>query len=141
MGMGALNRLGILPICGDECIAGGNEILSLGQAGIIGGVNLKLIKAEGVTPLLRAAALCSQIGLSVTLAGKVAGSSISAAATLIAACASPVLDWGVNLTHVYLAEDLVRDPLRLEDGTIALRAKPGLGVDVDEDAVRRFTVS
>jgi L-alanine-DL-glutamate epimerase-like enolase superfamily enzyme len=138
--MGALNRLGILPICGDECISGTDEILSLGQAGIIGGVNLKLIKAEGVTPLLRAAALCKQIGLSVTLAGKVAGSSISAAATLAAACASPVLDWGVNMTHVYLAEDLVRDPLRLADGRIALRSAPGLGVEVDEDAVRRFTV-
>lgn len=140
-GMGELNRLGILPICGDECIAGGSEILDLGQAGIIAGVNLKLIKAEGVTPLLRAAALCKQIGLSVTLAGKVAGSSISAAATLLAACASPVLDWGVNMTHVYLAEDLVRDPLSLENGTIALRPAPGLGVTVDEDAVRRFTVA
>jgi muconate cycloisomerase len=139
-GMGALNRLGILPICGDECISGGGEILSLGQAGVISGVNLKLIKAEGVTPLLRAAALCNQIGLSVTLAGKVAGSSVSAAATLAAACACPVLDWGVNLTHVYLAEDLVRDPLRLENRRIELRAAAGLGVDVDEDAVRRFTV-
>jgi muconate cycloisomerase len=139
--MGELNRLGILPICGDECISSGDEILSLGQAGIISGANLKLIKAAGVTPLLRAAALCKQIGLSVTLAGKVAGSSISAAATLAAACASPVLDWGVNLTHVYLSEDLVRDPLQLVDGQIALRLAPGLGVEVDEDAVRRFTVS
>ncbi len=139
-GMGEINRLGILPICGDECIAGGSDVLELGQAGIIAGVNLKLIKAEGVTPLLRAAAVCKQIGLSVTLAGKVAGSSISAAATLLAACASPVLDWGANMTHVYLAEDLVRDPLRLEEGKIALRAAPGLGVEVDEDAVRRFTV-
>ncbi len=140
-GMAALNRLGILPICGDECISGGDEILRLGQAGTIGGVNLKLIKAGGVTPLLRAAALCRQIGLSVTLAGKVAGSSISAAATLAAACASPVLDWGVNLTHVYLAEDLVRDPLRLQDRKIELRAAPGLGVEVDEDAISRFTLS
>lgn len=140
-GIGALNRLGLLPICGDECISGGDEIIALGQAGIIAGVNLKLIKAEGVTPLLQAAALCKQIGLSVTLAGKVAGSSISAAATLAAACASPVLDWGVNMTHVYLAEDLVRDPLRLENRKIELRAAPGLGVDVDENAVRRFTVA
>ena len=138
--MGALNRLGLLPICGDESIAGADEVLALGQAGIVAGVNLKLIKAGGVTPLLRAAALCRQLGLSVTLAGKVAGSSLSAAATLLAACASPILDWGVNLTHVYLAEDIVRDPLRIENRRIELRAAPGLGVDVDEDAVRRFTV-
>ena len=139
--MGGLSRLGLLPICGDECIAGADEVLALGQAGTIGGVNLKLIKAGGITPLLRAAALCRQLGLSVTLAGKVAGSSISAAGTLAAACASPVLDWGVNLTHVYLAEDIVRDPIRIEQRQVKLRSTPGLGVTVDEDAVRRFTVA
>jgi muconate cycloisomerase len=138
--MGVLNRLGILPICGDECISGADEILSLGQAGIIGGVNLKLIKAGGVTPALTAAALCSQLGLSVTLACKVGGSSISAAATLAAACTSPELDWGVSLTYVYLGEDLVCDPLQLVNRRIEVRPTPGLGVDVDEDAVRRFTV-
>jgi len=138
--MGALNRLGLLPICGDECIAGANEILALGQAGTIGGVNLKLTKAGGLTPLLQAAALCKQLGLSVTLAGKVAGTSISQAATLAAACASPVLDWGMNLTHVYLAEDVVLDPLQVVDRHVALRGAPGLGVEVDEAAVRRFTV-
>jgi L-alanine-DL-glutamate epimerase-like enolase superfamily enzyme len=139
--MGALNRLGILPICGDECISGADDILSLGQAGIIGGVNLKLIKTGGVTPALVAAALCSQIGLSATLACKVAGSSISSAATLAVACAAPVLDWGVSLTHVYLSEDIVHDPLRVENRKIELRDAPGLGVEVDEDAVRRLTVS
>jgi L-alanine-DL-glutamate epimerase-like enolase superfamily enzyme len=139
--MGALNRLGILPICGDECISGADEILSLGQAGIIGGANLKLIKAGGVTPALAAAVLCSQIGLSSTLACKVAGSSISSAATLAVACAAPTLDWGVSLTHVYLSEDIVHDPLRVENRKIELRNAPGLGVEVDEDALRRFTVS
>lgn len=139
--MGSLNRLGLLPICGDECLSGAEEILSLGQANIIGGANLKLIKAGGVTPLLRAAALCKQLGLSVTLAGKVAGTSISAAATLAAACASPVLDWGVNLTHVYLAEDVVRDPIRVENRAVLLRSKPGLGIEIDEDAIRRFSVA
>lgn len=141
LAMGALNRLGLLPICGDECIAGTDEILFLGQAGIVSGVNLKLIKAGGVTPLLRAAALCGQLGLSVTLAGKVAGTSLSAAGTLAAACASPVLDWGANLTHVYLAEDIVRDPLKVVNGCVELRSGPGLGVEVDENAVRRFTLA
>jgi muconate cycloisomerase len=140
-GMGMLNRLGLLPICGDECIGGADEIMRLGQAGAIGGANLKLIKTGGVAPALAAATLCHQFGLSTTLACKVAGSSISSAATLAVACAAPALDWGVSLTHIYLAEDVVRDPLQLDKGRFAPRAAPGLGVDVDEDAVRRFTVA
>jgi muconate cycloisomerase len=139
--MGALNRLGIMPICGDECISGADDILSLGQAGTIGGANLKLIKASGITPALRAAVLCQQLGLSATLACKVAGSSISAAATLAVACAAPALDWGASLTNVYLCEDIVVDPLRVENRRIELRPAPGLGIEVDEDAVRRFTVA
>ena len=139
--MGALNRLGILPICGDECLSGSDEILSLGQAGMIGGANLKLIKAGGVTPLLAASVLCKQLGLSVTLAGKVSGTSVSAAATLAAACAAATLDWGVNLTHVYLAEDIVLDPIRIENRRVNMRTGPGIGVEIDEDAVRRFTVA
>lgn len=139
-GMGTLNRLGLLPISGDECIGGSDDILALGQAGIVAGVNLKVIKTEGITPLIAAATLCKQLGLSATIAVKVASTSLSGAASLAAACAAPVLDWGVSLTQVYLAEDVVRDPLRLENGKFILRDAPGLGVEVDEDAIRRFTV-
>jgi len=46
-----------------------------------------------------------------------------------------------GMATVYLAEDVVRDPLRLENGKFILRDAPGLGVDVDEDAIRRFTVA
>lgn len=45
------------------------------------------------------------------------------------------------MTHVYLAEDLVRDPPRLVNRQIRLPSSPGLGVDVDEEIVRRFTIS
>ena len=56
------------------------------------------------------------------------------------ACAVPTIDWGVSLTHFYLAEDIVKDPLPLRDGLVSLPINPGLGVEVDEDAVRRFQV-
>ena len=53
------------------------------------------------------------------------------------ACAVPNVDWGVSLTNFYLAEDVVRRPLALGDGTVALPDGPGLGVTVDEAAVAR----
>jgi L-alanine-DL-glutamate epimerase-like enolase superfamily enzyme len=46
----------------------------------------------------------------------------------------------VSLTHFYLAEDLVKRPLPLGDGVVALPTGPGLGVDVDEAAVKRFSL-
>ncbi len=56
------------------------------------------------------------------------------------ACAVPNVDWGVSLTHFYLAEDIVRRPLAIRDGAVALPSGPGLGVEVDEAAVERFRV-
>ena len=37
-------------------------------------------------------------------------------------------------------EDIVRDPITVADGVVGLRSGPGLGVEVDEAAVARFTV-
>ena len=52
----------------------------------------------------------------------------------------PKADWGVSLTHLYLAEDVVKQPLPLANGLVALPSGPGLGVEVDEAAIARFTV-
>ena len=73
----------------------------------------------------------------MNIAAKIAESSISSAAALHLACAVPKADWGVSLTHFYLAEDIVRRPLPLDDGVVALPSGPGLGVEVDEAAVER----
>lgn len=37
-----------------------------------------------------------------------------------------------------LREELLRQPLRAEDGCIAVPDGPGLGVDVDEEALARY---
>ena len=56
------------------------------------------------------------------------------------ACAAPAIDWGVSLTNFYLAEDIVRRPIAIRDGAVALPTGHGLGVEVDERAVARFRV-
>ena len=65
---------------------------------------------------------------------------MSSAAALHLACAVPKADWGVSLTHFYLAEDIVRRPLALAGGLVTLPDGPGLGIEVDEAAVERFRV-
>jgi L-alanine-DL-glutamate epimerase-like enolase superfamily enzyme len=46
-----------------------------------------------------------------------------------------------QLCHERLRRELAREELVLEDGLIALPKKPGLGVEVDWDVVRRYTVA
>jgi muconate cycloisomerase len=137
-GFAALARGAPVPLGVDEGIHSRADIEVHARAGA-GGVSLKLIKLGGITPALEAANLCRRLGLKVNIASKIAESSIASAALLHIACAIPASDWGVSLTHFYLAEDLVKRPLPLGDGIVARPADSGLGVEVDEAAVERFS--
>jgi muconate cycloisomerase len=138
-GFTTLARGAPVPLGVDEGIHSRADIEAHARAGA-GGVSLKLIKLGGIGPALEAAQLCRRLGLKVNVASKIAESSIASAALLHLACAIPASDWGVSLTHFYLAEDLVKRPLPLGDGIVARPTDSGLGVEVDEAAVERFSV-
>ena len=139
-GFATLARSAPVPLSVDEGIHSRADIGAHARAGA-GGVSLKLIKLGGIGPAIEAAHLCRWLGLKVNVASKIAESSIASAALLNLACAIPASDWGVSLTHFYLAEDLVKRPLPLGDGIVARPVGPGLGVEVDEAAVERFRVA
>ncbi|WP_202867334.1 enolase C-terminal domain-like protein [Kribbella pittospori] len=61
---------------------------------------------------------------------------IGTAASLHLACAAPGVTWGSELFGPKLfAEEILRTPLRYEDGSLHLPDGPGLGVELDHDAV------
>jgi len=78
--------------------------------------------------------------MKVNLACKIAESGIGSAAVLHLAAALPSLDWGVSLTSQYLGEDVLAKPLAFSDGHVQVPSGPGLGIEVDEARVRRFSV-
>lgn len=139
-GLTTLARLSPTAISIDEGIHGLRDIETHAQCGA-GGVSLKLIKLGGFGAALEAAALCERLRLEINVAAKVAESSIASAAAIHFACALRRIAWGISLTHIYLAQDLVRKPLQQRDGMIALPDAPGLGVEVDEAAIARFRVA
>jgi muconate cycloisomerase len=136
-GLAALTRVSPIPIGADEGIHSLADIAAHAEAGA-GGVSLKLIKLGGMSAAIEAAHMCERLGLAVNVAAKIAESGIASAAAVHLACAAPAVDWGVSLTHFYLAADIVKEPLAITDGTVALPERPGLGVDVDEAAVARL---
>jgi muconate cycloisomerase len=139
-GLEALACVSPVPIGADEGIHSIADIEAHARCGA-GGVSLKLIKLGGMAAGLQAAMTCERQGLSVNIAAKIAESSIASAAAVHLACAVPTIDWGVSLTHFYLAEDLVQRPLEMANHGVALPFGPGLGVEVDERAVTRFRVT
>jgi muconate cycloisomerase len=138
-GLKALARSSRTPIGMDESIQSLADIEAVRRAGATG-VSLKLIKLGGFRAAVAAGKLCRKLGLKINVAAKIAESGLGTAAAAHLACAVPNVDWGVSLTNFYLAEDVVRRPLVIRDGTVALPDGPGLGVEVDEAAVARFRV-
>ena len=105
------------------------------------GASLKTIKLGGLVPVCEAARLCETLGMKVNLAGKMAESGIATAAVLHLAAAVPSVDWGVSPTSPYLAEDLLAKPLEFSKGHAVPPSGPGLGVEVDEARVARFSIT
>jgi muconate cycloisomerase len=136
----ALTRMSPIPLGADEGIHSLADVAAHAEAGA-GGCSLKLIKLGGMAAAIAAARSCERLGLAINVAAKIAESSIASAAAVNLACAAPTVDWGVSLTHFYLAADIVTSPLAIVDGKVALPAGPGLCVEIDEAAVDRFTVS
>ncbi len=139
-GMAHLAKLSAIPLNGDESIGSVANILTLHRMGAIQGVNLKTIKMGGIGATVHAMHVCGALGLNINLASKIAESSIAAAALLHLGCVAPNLNWGLNITQHYLAEDLTDKPITIERGTVHCPTGPGLGVDVSEARVARFRV-
>ena len=104
------------------------------------GGSLKAIKLGGVRAVVKAATLCDSLGMRVNISCKTGESSIACAAALHAATVIPNIAWGLTLTHLALAEDVTAQPVATARGHADSIDRPGLGVDVDEDRVRRHRV-
>ena len=135
----ALAADGSIPICADQSVHDIADIHLQSTCGV-SGIALKLNKLGGVTAALHAASICEENGMKIIVAAKVAESSIASAAIMHLASVIPSVEWGVSLTHPYLAVDLVKQPLELKDGKSFLGNKPGLGIDVDVDNLDRYRI-
>jgi L-alanine-DL-glutamate epimerase-like enolase superfamily enzyme len=136
----ALARMSPIPLCADESAHSLENIMEWHRAGAIAGVNLKTIKLGGITETMRTAVVSDTLGLAIDLASKTGESSIGSAALVHLGYAVPNLDWGININNHYLATDLVKQPLHQKNGSVECLTGPGLGVEVDEAALRKFRV-
>jgi muconate cycloisomerase len=101
------------------------------------GASLKTIKLGGMRGVFAAGLLCEELGMSVNVSCKTGESSIACAAGLHIAAALPRLAWGLTLSNEGLSEDVTARPIRVERGHVEVSDRPGLGIDVDEDRIRR----
>jgi L-Ala-D/L-Glu epimerase len=102
-------------------------------------VNVKLMKTGGITEAAALIALASAAGIRSMLGSMLESSIATAAGVQVALASRSVVSNGL-VGPVMLAADLAGG-LVYADGTICLDPKaPGLGVQVDENQLKKFTV-
>ncbi|MDT0181986.1 o-succinylbenzoate synthase [Microbacterium sp. ARD31] len=129
------------PICLDESITSvkaARDALALGATTVI---NVKAGRVGGYLEALRIADLCEAAGVPVWCGGMLETGIGRAANAALAAHPAFTLPGDVSASARFYTEDIVTEPAVLEDGHVRVPTGPGLGVEVDLDALERFTVA
>jgi muconate cycloisomerase len=133
----AAHKAGNVAIGADESIHSLEDLHRFHERHAARGVSLKTIKLGGMRAVVEAGWLCERLGLNVNVAAKTGESSIACAAAMHMAAALPQIAWGLTLSNEGLAEDVTARPILIERGHVEISDAPGLGVEVDEERVRR----
>jgi len=139
-GMAAVAAATDIAIGADEGIHAAADIRRHHEERAARGVSLKAIKLGGMRAVVDAARLCERLRMHVNVSCKTGESSIAGAAALHIAAVVPELAWGLTLTHAGLGEDVTSHPIPINGGSAGVLDRPGLGIEVDEDRVRRHRV-
>jgi len=95
-------------------------------------INLKIAKMGGIFYARRVNAIAEASDLPC-LVGSMLEGSIGTAASAHFALAAPNLKLAHDLIGpLFRAQDVVKEPLRVENGYVEVREKPGIGMELDE---------
>lgn len=128
-----------IPIMGDEsCFTPADvaQELELGALGIV----LVKIARTGFFQTRKIIHFCQQAGIPCMI-GSQGDSSLGAAASLHAAVAFSNILFPAEVSyHLRMKGELLRNPPEFKNGELTVPDKPGLGVDIDEKALKKFRI-
>ena len=126
-----------IPLAADQLVFTPSDVYEVCRTQSADLIVLGLHETGTVTRLLQAAAIAEAAGLNVCIHGKME-SGITTCASAQVAAAIPNLDDGNQYMNALLAEDIVALPdLQLHNGRLPIPPGPGLGFELDMDAVAR----
>src|SRR5207249_4010233 len=137
--MAEIGRRVTAPIMADESCFSPHDALAIARLGGVSILGLKLTKSAGILGTMAIARIAEAAALSCYV-GCMIETSLGTAAYLQVALAAAPVTWGCELFGpLLLTGDVTRVPVRYADGAILALDGPGLGVDVDETALKEWT--
>ena len=137
-GMARVREKISMPILADESVRTIQDALDLVNLAAADSISLKPLKSGGLMVCQQIAAVAATSGVSC-YAGTFLESSIGTASMMHLVAATPNIDFGNELVGpIWLADDLVREPVEYRDNQVWVKHGAGLGVDLDEDKVKHY---
>lgn len=136
-GLARLRAVTGIPIAADQAVFSPDEVYEVCRSRAADVITLGLHETGGVVRFRKAAAVAEAAGLNVCLHGVFETGITTCAANQVAATLAN-MDDGNQIMWQLLAEDIVASPnLTPASGALPICGKPGLGFELDRDAVRR----
>jgi len=138
-GMAQLGRTVSVPIMADESCFTLHDAMTIARLGGVSILGLKLTKSAGLLGSMAIARIAEGAGLTCYV-GCMIETSLGTAAYLHVALAAAPVTWGCELFGpLLLTGDVVAKPVEYLDGNILTLDGSGLGVDMDERALKEWT--
>lgn len=137
-GLARVRRAIDIPIMADEAIEGPETLLAAIRLEAADIVKVKVMKQGGLLRCLHALDLAATAGLRAVV-GHGFGLALNTLAELhVAAVASNVIEGCECVGPTKLTGDVVRQPMAMDTGSLAVPAMPGLGAELDAGALAHW---
>jgi muconate cycloisomerase len=140
--MAAITRAIDTPIMADESVFTPAEAVDMVRGQIADLVSIKIMKSGGILRAREIASIAEAAGITA-YGGTMfeAGLAIAAGLHLVAATPNIALGAEFYTSTWVIGVEILRQPIVIEQGQTRVPTQPGLGVDVDEECVKRISTA
>ncbi|MCA9211718.1 MAG: mandelate racemase/muconate lactonizing enzyme family protein [Planctomycetales bacterium] len=141
-GYARLHEEAPMPIAAGEWQNTRHEFADLMDIGLVDVAQPDVGRVGGLTEAMRVCEMAAERGRLIVPHCWKTGIGISASLHMAAVTPHcPFIEFmPAELCDSLLRKELVQDELRIEDGKLAFPEKPGLGIEINEDALRKYHV-
>lgn len=125
----------------DESVFGPEDFARASRESICDGVSVKIMKSAGLTRGMMVAEMAADAGMPA-YGGDMFETGLAHLAGVHMIAASPNISLGCEFYQAtyYLEHDLLTEPFPVHNGTVVVPSGPGLGMQVDQHKIDRFTL-
>ncbi len=140
------------PVMADESAWSARDVLEIAQKNAADMISLYTTKPGGLFKAKQVAAVAQAAGLACNVNGSVE-TGVGNAANIHLAASTAVVTYGSvvpvstpkekapgGIAGIYYSDDIITEPFEYRDGDVMVSAKPGLGVELDEDKLKHYRI-